>query len=394
MRGVNAQMISKVRIGLITPYPIAEIGGTQIIVCALVESLSGHFEFVCASPDMPGDLPHSLERALFGHIHLLPGGKASSSLLADFKCSRIQIAHFHIGGLFGMGMGYLHRCVLPRLHAQGIQSIITTHGISQTTPNLGQNLPRVFQPAIKGYARFSRKIISHLCRKEIFVSQQNLDLAISSRLLAKSKTDLIYHSRLNTIPDEAVNVKEKLILSAGSITKSKGHAILVKAFARISRTHPDWRLVIVGPQPCPTALSELLYLSANENIEDKTSICGPQTFEELSDLYRRASVFVMPSYNEGLGLTLQEAIAWGCTPIGSDIGGIPELIKHGINGLLFPVGNVDQLTGALLQVLSSETMRQKFRIAGTAHLASCGMSQPVMASKYHEIYRDVLGLRP
>ena len=185
-----------------------------------------------------------------------------------------------------------------------------------------------------------------------------------------------------------------MILSAGTITKSKGHAILVKAFARISHSHPDWRLVIAGPQPCQDTLSELCHLSANENIEDKITICGPQTFEELSDLYRRASVFVMPSYNEGLGLTLQEAIAWGCTPIGSKVGGIPELIKHGFNGLLFPVGNVDQLASALLQVLSSETMRQKFREAGRAYLDSCGMSKPYMASKYLKLYRGVLGFHP
>ena len=105
-------------------------------------------------------------------------------------------------------------------------------------------------------------------------------------------------------------------------------------------------------------------------------------------------MFVMPSYNEGLGLTLQEAIAWGCTPIGSKVGGIPELIKHGFNGLLFPVGNVDQLASALLQVLSSETMRQKFREAGRAYLDSCGMSKPYMASKYLKLYRGVLGFHP
>jgi glycosyltransferase involved in cell wall biosynthesis len=105
---------------------------------------------------------------------------------------------------------------------------------------------------------------------------------------------------------------------------------------------------------------------------------------------KRAAIFVQPSLLEALGLALQEAMFCGCASIGTDTGGIPELITHGETGLLCPAGNAAALTAALTTLIKHPEQRQRLGNAAHASIIQRGMTGQAMAANYEDIYRRAL----
>ena len=103
---------------------------------------------------------------------------------------------------------------------------------------------------------------------------------------------------------------------------------------------------------------------------------------------RRTSVFVQPSRWEALGLALQEALYYGCPSIGTDVGGIPELIDQGVNGLLVPPDDPEAMAIALEKLLSDETMRRRFSKAAPESIIGKGMTANKMGGEYLALYRS------
>ena len=75
---------------------------------------------------------------------------------------------------------------------------------------------------------------------------------------------------------------------------------------------------------------------------------------------RCLDMFVIASYSESFPNTLLEAMACGCAPIGSNVGGIPELIEDGVNGLVFESKSVDALSAAMERTITSDSLRGTF----------------------------------
>jgi glycosyltransferase involved in cell wall biosynthesis len=87
-------------------------------------------------------------------------------------------------------------------------------------------------------------------------------------------------------------------------------------------------------------------------------------------MYRRASVFVLPSVFDPYPNVLREAMGHGLPGIGSDSGGIPEIITHGETGLVVPTGEPEPLAQALIQLLSSPADAERMGRAGHAAVVS------------------------
>ncbi len=99
----------------------------------------------------------------------------------------------------------------------------------------------------------------------------------------------------------------------------------------------------------------------------------------------------MPSLREGLGLALQEALANGCACVGSRIGGIPDLIQDGDNGLLVEPGNVEQLAAGLERLIGDDALRSRFRARAPKSILEKEMTAEKMVAKYENLYRKILG---
>ena len=129
---------------------------------------------------------------------------------------------------------------------------------------------------------------------------------------------------------------------------------LLESFANVRRTRPRLKLAIVGGGPMLEALqARARALGVHEHCT------FAQATDKVAEWLRRMDIFVLPSRSEALSNSLMEAMACGCCSVASNVGGNPELIRDGENGLLFQAGNVPALTAALERVIDNEPLRKK-----------------------------------
>src|SRR5258706_11827703 len=103
----------------------------------------------------------------------------------------------------------------------------------------------------------------------------------------------------------------------------------------------------------------------------------------------RASIFVMPSLREGLGLSLQEAMFRGCACVGTAVGGIPDLIEHGRTGLLVPPNNPAALAEALRELIAQPALRRQLAERARASIFAKGMTRQHMIRHHAELYHNL-----
>ena len=92
-----------------------------------------------------------------------------------------------------------------------------------------------------------------------------------------------------------------------------------------------------------------------------------------------------------MGLALQEALWHGCACVASRTGAIPELIEHGANGLLVRAGNVSELSTALEQLMSNETLRRELALRAPKAILEKGINAEQMLREYRQLYDSILG---
>jgi glycosyltransferase involved in cell wall biosynthesis len=141
----------------------------------------------------------------------------------------------------------------------------------------------------------------------------------------------------------------------------KGVEVLLSAFARMAS--PEARLVLVGDGddvPALRAQAESL------GVADRVAWRGALHDADLVRAYQQAAVVVLPSLTEAesFGMTLVEAMSCGRPVVGSDVGGIPYVVRDGVDGLLVPPGDADALAAALDRLLASPSERMRLGDAG------------------------------
>lgn len=157
------------------------------------------------------------------------------------------------------------------------------------------------------------------------------------------------------------------ILSVGYLIERKGHEYLIRAMKEILKERDDVRLKIVGSGPLEGKLKSLI---SELDLEEYVEIIKNVSDDELLKLYNSSDVFVLPAVvdsqgnTEGLGVVLLEAMACGIPVIGSNIGGIPDIIKNGETGLLVEQKDVLQICGSVIKLIKDEKYGKKFSSAG------------------------------
>jgi glycosyltransferase involved in cell wall biosynthesis len=155
---------------------------------------------------------------------------------------------------------------------------------------------------------------------------------------------------------------------------------------------PDTLLLIIGSGP---EKEHLLQRTRQLSLEEKVTFLGVVSDEELKAYYQAADVFVLPSVNkdgrtEGLGVVLLEAMASGCPVIGSNVGGIPDIITDGENGFLVPEQEPRVLTEKIIALLYDSILADRFRDAGY-RTVKVRFSWGGISRQFSEVYKQVLG---
>jgi len=164
----------------------------------------------------------------------------------------------------------------------------------------------------------------------------------------------------------------------------KGLDTLLDAFATVRQTFPDLRLLIIGSGPM---LPQLQNQARALALSDACSFV-PST-DQVDEWLRNIDIFVLPSLSEALSNALMEAMACGCCPIASRVGGNPELIEDGVRGVLFEPGNSVELARKLGEVIKDSALRA--RLANAAHdFVYTNFSRAASARRMGEIYERLL----
>ena len=167
----------------------------------------------------------------------------------------------------------------------------------------------------------------------------------------------------------------------------KGIEQLLQAFVTVHTHRPHATLEIVGGGD---AVEHYRTRAQELGIAEVVDFPGPQLGQNLVDVYQRSKVVVLPSTSdaEAFSIVLVESMASGRPIIGTNIGGTPQVIEHGENGLLVPPKDPQKLAEAIEQVLSDEMLA--IRLADCGALKAQAFSWDIQAKRYSNLFHDIL----
>jgi glycosyltransferase involved in cell wall biosynthesis len=179
---------------------------------------------------------------------------------------------------------------------------------------------------------------------------------------------------------------EMVFLFCGQMIARKGLDHLLAAFAGLAGRHPGARLLLAGREAELPGLLAALPAEARGRIE----YAGFQPPEALPGHFARADVFVLPSRYDGWGVVVNQAIGAGLPVICSDaVGAGHDLVEEGVNGLLFPAGEVAALEACMERFLADPGLAARWGAASRAKAAAWTPDRG--AAKWVEVFREVLG---
>lgn len=181
-----------------------------------------------------------------------------------------------------------------------------------------------------------------------------------------------------------IPANSKLVLFFGRINPTKGPEMLARAGKLINKEMKNVTFVWVGPDE--GQLAKLFgEIKGENNMKYHTAI--REKFL-IAEMYQASDVYVLPSYREGLPLTIFEAMASGLPIIATPVNGVPYEIKEGVNGLLVEYGNVEGLKNAIIRILKDEKLAKKLSKNNVEKARNYDWD--LIAERYMKVYKDVI----
>lgn len=290
------------------------------------------------------------------------------------KKEQVSIIHTHWilpHGIVGVIVGTL----------LSIPHICSVHGTDVTIPKSYPVLAKVIRiianrcTIITANSGYTSNILSSYCKD------------LPQPIIIPMGVDHEQRSKKNKI----VRIKEaddkKIVLYVGRLIKWKGVHVLVQAMNQVKKSSPNAMLVIIGDGDYKSDLMELV---SQLNFKLEIVFTGKVSNLELTTWYQKASLFVLPSIivdgqTEGLGVVLLEAMSFGVPVIGSNIGGIPDIIEDGENGVLVTPDKPDVLAKAIVDLLNDSELCKKLSLAGL-NTVSQKFKWETIGRKFESIY--------
>lgn len=179
------------------------------------------------------------------------------------------------------------------------------------------------------------------------------------------------------------------ILFVGRIMPIKGLETLIQAIKTVKMKHSKAHLHIVGAIQDREYKHKLDSLIGELGLEDSVIFLGPRSGADLEKEYSECAVFVLPSKNESFGIVLLEAMATGKSIVASNVGGIPEILENGKEGVLVKSGDTEELAKKIQILLSENEIRKKMGLAGIENAKKCSWQS--IAERTLDYYKKILG---
>jgi glycosyltransferase involved in cell wall biosynthesis len=181
------------------------------------------------------------------------------------------------------------------------------------------------------------------------------------------------------------DTSEVILGTAGRLVELKGLEYLLNAAAALRREFPGLRVEIAGSGPQRAKLEQMV-----EQMELKGHVEFLGWVHELSSVLPRWDIFVMPSLEEGFGISALDAMAAGLPVVASSVGGVPELVVDGETGWLVPPGDAEALASRLRLLLCNPELRISVGAAAHAHVRD-HFNAAQMTGNFARLYDELLG---
>jgi len=177
------------------------------------------------------------------------------------------------------------------------------------------------------------------------------------------------------------------VLYLGWIYDFKGIYDLLNAWTIFRQRHQDWKLVVGGKGEVERFLAEADRLGITGDLEFLGWISG----DEMDHQLRRADILVLPSYNEGMPISLLEGMAYGATLATTPVGGIPDMMQDHIHGLWMKPGDMESIAYTLSALADSPELRENLSKAAYHHVAM-NFGSEVCLRKILQIYSELCNI--
>ncbi|MCI3984969.1 N-acetyl-alpha-D-glucosaminyl L-malate synthase BshA [Bacillus vallismortis] len=373
--------MKKLKIG-ITCYP--SVGGSGIIATELGKQLAekGHeIHFITSSIPFrlntyhPNIHFHEVEVNQYAVFKYPPYDLTLASKIAEVAGrENLDIIHAHYA-LPHAVCAYLAKQMLKR----NIGIVTTLHGTDITV--LG------YDPSLKDLIRFAIEASDRVTAVSSALAAETYDLIkpekkietiynfIDERVYLKKNTAVIKEKH-GILPDE------KVVIHVSNFRKVKRVQDVIRVFRNIAGKTKA-KLLLVGDGPEKSTACELV---RKYGLKNQVLMLGNQ--DRVEELYSISDLKLLLSEKESFGLVLLEAMACGVPCIGTNIGGIPEVIKNNVSGFLVDVGDVAAATACALRILEDEQLSTRFTKAAMEMLKNEFSSQKIV-SQYEQIYADL-----
>lgn len=208
---------------------------------------------------------------------------------------------------------------------------------------------------------------------------------------AENNTYVLYNPCMPVRRDNSIT-KKKQILLAGTICRRKGYDTALKGFSLVAKKYPDWKIVFAGNPYLLEGFDELedgKRLAKEYGIEEQVEWLGWISGKNKERVFNETSIYCLASVGEGFPMAVLDAWAYGLPCVVTPVGGIPDLVKDGEQGLLFPVGDSTKMAEALDKMMGNEHLREHI-VSQTDKLVANTLNIKEISHQLENIYQSIL----
>ncbi|HWG35623.1 MAG TPA: N-acetyl-alpha-D-glucosaminyl L-malate synthase BshA [Gemmatimonadaceae bacterium] len=372
----------------ITCYPTYGGSGAVATELGIALAARGH-EVHFISYRQPFRLPSFLPRVFFHEVQVgayplfeyPPYDLALAVQMHEVvKMHGVEVLHCHYA-IPHATSAWIAREMLRAEHSD-VAVVTTLHGTDITLVGQDPSFHAITKFSIEKSDRITA--VSDYLRDETFNAFDctACRVAVIPNFVDPAVYDRSLYSRSELLPFAG---DRKVLMHISNFRAVKRVRDVVRIFAKVAAKTPSV-LVMVGDGPeRPAAEDEVRALGVGDSVFFLGKI------ETVAPLLASADVFLLPTSSESFGLSALEAMASGVPVVGSDSGGLPEVVTNGVTGLLYPVGDVDSMAAGVLSIVTDPARQADMGAAG-ADDARKRFALDTVVSQYEELYRSALKL--
>ncbi len=367
----------------------ASVGGSGIVATELGKQLAsrGHVIHILSSDTpvrlndyVPGLSFHRVETPSYPLFrepqYLLP---LATKIVQVARAERLEIVHAHYA-IPHATAAYLARQILASTPDTIIPRVITTlHGTDITLLGADRSYSEIVRFGIEQSDGVTA--VSHSLKRDTY---RELGVSCDIRVIP----NFIDGKANQRVDVPALRARfapagEKLLIHVSNFRPVKRVTAVIDVFARVRQRIPC-SLLMVGDGP---DLAESIRLARALGVDEHVRFLGEQ--DRVVQLLSAADVFLLPSAQESFGLAALEAMACHLPVVASKVGGLPEVIDHGISGYLHDLDDLDGMADSVTGLLQDDKKRHQFADAARA-TAVDRYSDHHIVPVYEQYYREVL----